>query len=356
VERDLAALALRFEEGASEFASCPLYQELCRVVAADERLLRLAAEGRPGQQPPYLLLGAVHYLLLSDSAEELGAWYRSIAGDRVRSPPSVGPAFTAFCLERRETLIDLLHHRLVQTNVVKRAAALRLGLAHVYERVQGPVTLVEVGASAGVLLAFDRYRYRIAGKTWGQLDSPVEVVADWRGTADGVPDLDRLPAIGHRLGIDLSPIDARDELARRWLRALVWPDNEGQWELLKRALDLVASDPPRVIAGDAIEVLPLLDAELDPSWPVVVFHAATRAHVPLDRRTSLEQAIMDLAKRHRLLWLSLEGAEEPILDPAGAPLSGHVLQLVDANGRALETEQLAVFGGHADWAGPMPPS
>ena len=349
----LEPLARRFSEGAREFATCPLYRQLCLTVAADERLLRITAERRAGQQPTNLLLAAVHYLVLADPADELARWCVSIDGERARPPETAGPPFTAFCLRRRDALVELLRTKLVQTNVVRRAAALRLGLAHVARRVDGPVTLIEIGASAGVLLAFDRYRYRLAGRTWGQPDSPVQITTDWRGTADSVPDLDRLPVIVRRFGIDLSPIDPRDPLGRRWLRALVWPGNEAEWTLLERALDLLAADPPRVIAGDAIEVLPRLRSSgLAAGDPVVVFHAATRAHLPTDRREAFDQAIRDLGRGRPVFWLSLEGTREPLSGLAGSPV--HLLQLIhlDDDREVPPTERLAVFEGHAEWAMP----
>ncbi len=351
----LEALARRFAQGAHEFAGCPLYQQLCRSVAADERLLAIAAERRAGQQPTNLLLAAVQYLLFEEPTDELARWYVSIEGAGARPPETAGPAFAAFCLRRRDALVELLRTKLVQTNVVKRAAALRLGLAHVARRTDGPVTLIEIGASAGVLLAFDRYRYRLAGRIWGRSDSPVEIATDWRGTPDTLPDPDRIPTIARRFGIDLSPIDPRDPAGRRWLRALVWPGNEAEWALLERALDLLADDPLRVIAGDAIEVLPRLrSADLASGGPLAVFHAATRAHLPIDRREAFDQAIRDLGKDRPLFWLSLEGTREPLAELGGASVPLHLLQLVEVErGREQKSERLAIFEPHAEWAMPL---
>lgn len=354
VDAALEALARRFADGAREFAGCPLYQQLCLTVAADAQLLQIAAERRAGQNPRTCLLAAVQYLLFEDPADELARWYVSIEGARARPPKTAGPAFTAFCLRRRDALVELLHEKLVQTNVVKRAAALRLGLAHVARHTDGPVTLLEIGASAGVLLAFDRYRYRLAGRTWGQPDSPLEIATDWRGAPDRLPDLDRLPTIAHRFGIDLSPIDPRDPRGRRWQRALGWPGNEAEWALLERAPDLIVDDPARIIAGDAIEVLPRLrSADLAPDGPVVVFHAATRAHLPPDRREAFDQAIRDLGKDRRVFWLSLEGPREPLAELGRASVPAHLLQLIQVDQDRGETQRLAIFEQHAEWAMPL---
>ncbi|HZU77421.1 MAG TPA: DUF2332 domain-containing protein, partial [Dehalococcoidia bacterium] len=221
---DLDALARRFSFGAQEFVSSPLYRRLCQATAADPELLAIAAQCRAGQQPTNLFLAAVHFLLLGGASPALAAFYPSVAGAAARNPDGVEPMFRSFCLAHREALAALVSTRLVQTNVVARSAALRLGLAVVARRSERPVTLLEVGCSAGVHLCFDRFEYRIAGRSWGASGSPVQISSEWRGEAPP-PDQDRLPALAGRLGVDLNPVDARDPEARRWLRALVWPEN-----------------------------------------------------------------------------------------------------------------------------------
>jgi hypothetical protein len=329
------ALVRHFASAPEQFPTSPLYGRLGTVVAADERLLALAANGRPGQRPANLLLAAVHYLLLCDPAHELAGWYPSLGGHATGDP---GPAFTDFCLSRSAEITEVTGRRLVQTNVVKRAAALRLGLAEVATMTDEPVTLIEVGCSAGVHLRFDEYRYEIAGRTWGRASSPVVVRTAWRG-ANPPPDLDRLPGIADRCGVDLHPIDAGDPDERRWLRALIWPENTAHAELQDAALRVVAGDPPRTVTGDAVEVLPELVAAVPKRTPAVVFHAATRLHVPAGRREGFDAAIAGVARDHRLFHLSFEayrGEDEPVF----------ALTL----GRGDGTERLVGTGdGHAEW-------
>ena len=348
---DLDALARRFTLGASEFATSPLYERLCLTIAADRDLLAIAALCRAGQQPPNLVLAAVHFLLLGGVTHELASFYPSVVGARARNPEDVGPVFRSFCLQYREQITALIIHRLVQTNVVKRAAALRLGLAVVARRHAGPVTLIEIGCSAGVHLYFDRYRYDLAGHTWGDSDAAVRIACDWRGPAPP-PDLDRLPHIVERVGVDLHPVDPADPVERRWLRALVWPENSHQAELLDRALTTVAEKPPRIIAGDAVEVLPVLAQELPSGVALVVFHAATRAHVPESRRPAFDAAIEGLGRDRPLFWLSLEGslyADDRVPRRFGT----HVLGLRTIIGGQCTTEHLALVDGHAEWMAPL---
>ena len=348
---DLDTLARRFSFGAAEFTTSPLYQQLCATIAADRDLLAIAAACRAGQQPPNLFLAAVHFLLLGGAPHELAAYYPSVVGARARGPQDAGPVFRAFCLQHRDALVALVARRLVQTNVVKRAAALRLGLSVVAQRYVGPVGLLEVGCSAGVHLRFDRYQYDLGGHIAGVPGATVRIASAWRGTVPP-PDLNRLPCIADRVGVDLQPVDPADPVERRWLRALVWPENAHEADLLDRALAVVAADPPRVLAGDAVEILPALAREFPTAQALVVFHAATRAHVPEPRREAFDEAIAALGRDRPLFWLSLEGPLLPdVRVPPRVPL--HVLGLRTITGDQCTTEHLALVEGHADWIAPL---
>jgi hypothetical protein len=332
-------LAGLFAASPRHFAGSPLYSRLGQVVAADDRLLSIAALARAGQVPSNLLFASVQYLLMRDPAHELADWYPALGGTATGDP---GVAFTAFCLERRAEIVALMRRRLVQSNVVKRSLVLRAGLAMVGSMARDPVTLVEVGCSAGVHLRFDDYRYEFAGRTWGKASSPVVVSADWR---DGAvpPDLDPVPAVADRVGIDLNPIDVTDPDERLWLRALVWPENTAQAALQDAALKVVADDPPRTVAGDVVDALPQVIEDVPRGTPVVVFHSATRMHVPADRREAFDAAIAAIARGHELFHLSFEFHRD-VEDGFGLELRR------DAGPGRL----LAVGHGHGEWlSGPV---
>jgi hypothetical protein len=332
---DLAALARRFA-GAQEFVSSPLYRVLCGTVATDDHLLRLAARRRRGQQPTFLLLGAVHRLLLGGADHELARYYPSIAGPAALPPAGAGPAFQAFCREHEDEIGALVETRLVQTNVVARSVALRIGLAAIRWTTDAPVHLVEVGASAGVHLRGDRYAYDIGGHHFGDPRSPVRISTERRGAAP-LPDLDATPALASVTGVDLHPLDATDAEDRAWLEALVWPENRHELDLLRAALGVVAADPPRILAGDALDVCPTLGAELPAGEPRVAFHVATRMHVPAARRPDFDAAVAALGAGGPLFTVAMD--DEPFLDlrdPAGA------------------RTRLARVGGHLEWVDPLP--
>ena len=342
-----AWLRREFARSPAWFPTSPLYRALCRAVAADDALLDLAAERRPGQQPTNILFGVVHFLLLEDPGHELAAWYPSLAGDAARAPETAGPAFARFCRERRADVVALLRTRLVQTNVVTRAGALRYAMGRDAELVDEPVALLEVGCSAGVQLCFDRFHHTIGPVASGPDDATVRVEVAWRGAAP--PRLGPLPAIADRLGLDLHPVDAADPVERRWLRALVWPENAGQAAQLVAALDVVAAERPALVQGDATDGIAGVARGLAPGAPLVVFHAATRAHVPRERRAQFDAALLEPARERRLLHVSQEAAPSTLGHHTG-PL--HLLTLADGDGPAVP---LAYVDGHGAWIEPVEP-
>ena len=319
-----------FEEPV-EFTTSPLYRRLNRAVAATDQLLGLACLGRPGQYPTFLFFGAVHLLLLGGVQHPLARFYPSIAGERALPPEDAGPALVSFGREHEAELARTISTRLVQTSQVQRAAGLRLGLSVIAGEVPGPVHVIEVGASAGLNLRFGRYGYQLNGRQFGDPASPA--------------DLDRQPAIASVLGIDLHPVDAADPVERAWLEALVWPENHGQRALLAAALDLAAGDPPPVRAGDVVDVLPGIAGALPAGQPRVVFHAATRLHVPAGRLAAFDAAIERGGDTGPLWWLSIEGPADQDAR-LRTERRGPALQLRRPGGAA---QTIAVVDGHLRW-------
>ena len=336
---DREALVRAFSRGDSWFSTSPLYQVLSRTAASDEDLLELAAEVRPGQQPTNMLFAAAHLLVLKRPELPFARFFASVAGDDVEPPEGAGAEFASFCAEHRGAIARILRERLVQTNVPRRGVAVRLAMREVARRTPGPVTFLEIGPSAGIQLLFDRWALETGGRRFGPAGAPLNLRSQWR--ADGPPpDLDRLPPVRDRLGVDLHPVDATDPEQRLWLQALVWPEHRERFAELATALDVVAADPPTILQGDAIELLPRLDEErLAEDIPLVVFHAMVRIHVAADRRPAFDAAIAALSRRRRVLHVSMEP------DDGAIPLT-----LRDSHGMDRD---LALVEGHGRWIQPL---
>lgn len=326
-----------FEQPA-EFGSSPLYRSLSRTVACDERLLDLASRGRPGQYPTFLFFGAVHRLLLRGADHPLAAYFPSVTRE-VAPASDAGDALRSFCSRYEAELTELIASRLVQTNHVQRALGLRYGLSAIAGRVAGAVHVIEVGASAGLNLRFDRYRYELGGASFGDEASRVRLRADVYGDVP-LPDLDVLPEIANVTGVDLAPVDVRDAEARGWLEALIWPENDHQRTLLAAALDDLAPDRPTIHEGDAVDVLPRLAADLPRGEPRVVFHAATRIHVPPDRLAQFDAAVATVGATGPMWRLAIEDEYLRVTHP-----DGHEDLLAKADGHLTWLEPLTTPEG-----------
>ena len=307
----LVALARRFVRFADQECGdyAPFYARLARGIAHDPELLAIAAHTRSGQQAPNLLLAAVHELLLRGSDHALAAFYPSVAHLAAVPPGDPMPAFRSFCQAHRAALIDLVSTRLVQTNEPQRCTVLLPAFATVARLAGGtPLALIEVGASAGLNLLFDRYGYDYgAGQSAGDPGSPVRFTCTLHGEVRP-PIPAGMPPVAARVGLDLHPLRATDPEAMRWLRALVWPEHPARAALLQQVLALAQREPPPLIAGDALTVLPQAVADAPADTAVCVFHTATLAHFPPEARERFRALIPELARQRDLFWLSSEGS------------------------------------------------
>lgn len=346
--QEIKHLAQHFAEGSTIFTTSPLYQSFCKIVAQEQSILELLTQRQMGQQASYLLFGAIHYLLLSGVQHPLHNFYPSLVKEVTAAPSEAGPVLLDFCRTYRDELGAIIRTRLVQTNVVKRSVGLLVALRAVRMRGVERVHLIEVGTSAGIHLYVDRYRYLIGSRVFGQQDAKVAIETQWRGKQPP-PDFDERPQIISRTGVDLHPVDATNPEERLWLRALVWPENQREAEQLFAALESVAADPPTIIAGDAIDVCPALGKRLPPGEARVVFHAATRMHVPTERRAAFDEAIDAIGEDGPLyhIW------QEPIAAPhAGMPSDPRGVLALHGPGDD-QPISLVQVSGHLDWIAPL---
>jgi hypothetical protein len=304
------ALAQRFVRFADQEcgAYAPLYDRLARGIAGDPELFTIAAHTRSGQQAPLLLLAAVHYLLLGGAEHALGAFYPSVTHCAAVPPGDPMPAFRAFCRDYRNALLELVSMGLVQTNEPRRCTFLLPAFATVAHLAGGrPLALIEVGASAGLNLLFDRYGYDYGeGRFAGDPRAPVRFACALHGAL--LPAIHAgLPQVTSRVGIDLHPVQANDPQAMRWLRALVWPEHPERAARLQQGLAVAQREPLTLVAGDALTVLPQAVAAAPADAALCVFHTATLAHFPPEARERFRTLIADLARQRDLFWLSSEG-------------------------------------------------
>ena len=194
------------------------------------------------------LLGAVHRLVLKGGAPALAAHYPS-AGGVFRSADSPWPAFRDALAAHGPRLRELLL-RPVQTNEVARCASLLPGFLTIAAETGLPLRLLEVGASAGLNLRFDHFRYESEGFAFGDPAAPVRL----RGVFDGAaPRLGTALEVAGRSGCDQSPVDPCSDAGRLTLRSFLWPDQVERRARLDAALGVAAQVPVALERAEACE-------------------------------------------------------------------------------------------------------
>jgi hypothetical protein len=256
----------QFVDGVRRFRwmGSPLYGAFCEHIVDDDELQEIAGEAPPGQPFTHLLFAAVHALVLEDPSAPLAGYYASVTGAPRLNQNRAFAEFREFCLERRGEILAIMKRRTVQFTVAGRAGFIMPAIAFVARLTGRPLSLIDIGCSAGLLTLFDHYDYdfgdgyRVGGPAGITINS---------FRFDGPPPgfLTQIPEIAERVGIDLNPVDPADPAERRWIDALCPPDMILERRQLRAALDLRARTPLPVIKGDALIALPgLLAAMPDP--------------------------------------------------------------------------------------------
>ena len=325
---DLATLQHRFAEFAASYAELPLYSAVCRAVARDDGCAGLLQAAAPGQDRPVLWLAALHDLVLRQPEVPAARWYASVVGrDRVPSGDP-WPDVRRTVLAHADELRAVIGSRTTQTNEVNRSVYLAPSLALACRDQPGrPVVLVEMGASAGLLLQVDRYRVELNGGrgrvVLGDPTSGVRCAGEDRShrpVGDLAEHLE-LPAVAGRCGIDRHPVDLADTDAVRWLEACLWPDVPGRVERFRSAVSLLAGTRSPVVRGDMVDDLPPLLANAGRAATadahLVVFSSWALTYLDRGRRPEVADALAVAAREGRpVTWLTAEPPHcTPGIDP-----------------------------------------
>lgn len=191
---------------------------------------------------PLRLCGGLHALVLSGSDDDLAATYPAYGGD--------GPewALVKNVLQRHKAFLLEWLKSPPQTNEVGRSGVLWPGFMAISSLVKRPLSLLEVGASAGLNLNLDRFGYTLAGRAAGRKSSTVHLSPEWRGDAPIFHEVE----VVDRAACDIRPIDVRrDEDALR-LRAYLWPDQHERMARLDAAISILRDSPINIAREDAV--------------------------------------------------------------------------------------------------------
>ncbi len=301
--------------------------------------IRPQAKLRFGLALPLRFLASIHRLTLTGEASDLAAHYPSCGGT---PGPGLWEAFRSTVEKHRARITSELTMG-VQTNEVVRSAALFPGIATVAARTGLPVSLREVGTSAGLNLRLDRYRYVEGSWTAGDPTGAVVIADRW---GNGVPIISE-PTIVDRAGCDPEPIDPTTDEGATKLLGFIWPDQLDRRERTIAAIELARHLPARVERANADQ---WLEAELDNATPgvaTVVMHSIVWQYIDKVERQRITETIERFGAAatpaRPLAWLRFEPHEPDRVH------AGLTLRLWDGVAAHGETELLAESGYHGQW-------
>lgn len=319
-----------------------LYWHLTKAMADDlagdgvtATICRDREESAPGDVVQLRLLAGLFREVLRGEADELLPFYPCLGGDA--DPAGAWPFASAVMARSVDRLRDALDIA-PQTNEPGRSAALLIGLAEAVRRSGMPrVRLLEPGASAGLNLLVDRFRFVGEEWSWGDTGSPV--VIDHVGAQElSVPEL----VIVERRGCDLHPVDATSPEGALRLRSFVWPFQVGRHERLSGALALARQHPVVVDrAGGAEWVADQLGQPVARDVLTVVWQSVTRQYWPAEEVAALDAVIEEARGRMPLARVSMESPAQGGFDRVTDHSSGR--PVIEVDGEVI---------GRCDYHGP----
>jgi hypothetical protein len=251
------------------------------------------------------ITGALHLMVRTGRADNLAQFYPghgTAAWDLGAASRAVEAAVAAN--------LDFVHDVLTrppQTNETGRSAVLMPGYAEIAKQTGMPLSILELGASAGLNLMWDRYAYRYGARFVGRNDAPLTIAAEWRGPWCGV---EALPRVVGRRGCDRSPFDLSAPGAADRLIAYVWPEQADRLARLEAAIALAQREKPVLEKADAAEWLEQRLAVPAPGVATVVAHTIVWQYFSKETRARARAALDEAGARATatapLAWLSLE--------------------------------------------------
>lgn len=249
------------------------------------------------------LAGALHAAALEGRDASLAELYPLARAEW--SMDDVWPVARAFLKRERDWAADFITSA-PQTNEVRRSIALLAGFLTFAKDWRGAIDALEIGASAGLNLHWDRFHYRTEGWTWGG-DSPVVIDTNWSGVA---PPTEAQPNIRHRAACDLNPLDINDPAQLLRLRSYIWPDQPDRLARFDGAVALAQQAQVKVERADAATWLKQKLNERARDAATIVYHSIFLQYPPREARAAIVGAIQEAGeaatKDAPLAWVRLE--------------------------------------------------
>ena len=346
----------RFQAEACTQLDSPLTAGLCEYMAKD-----LAAKGPvydllhdwPGNPLADVvalrLTGALHGAALSGRDAALANAYADATRGHV-DMEVLWPIAHAFLAREKDWVRDYLKFA-PQTNEARRSILLLTGFLYLAEQFDMDIHMLELGASAGLNMNWDKFRYELADWQWGP-PSPVTLSTPWTGPP---PPVDAPLRIVSRAACDINPLNLDDEIERTRLRSYCWTDVPGRMARLDGAIEIARAEGIKPDTASAADWLETQLAARPDRGLTVVYHSIFLQYPPEEERKRIYQIMRTYgaaASAHAPLgWVRFEpevlldrklNILEPALDIVSWPGGGgeqHRI-LAKSNGHVTKVDAL----------------
>lgn len=284
-----------------------LAERLDESTAIGSRVLSWSGDpSTQGDALPLRVCGALHGLARSNQEPTLTAVYPGAT-----SHVTANDLWLAVrgALERNPLYFETYLATAPQTNEVGRSGVLICGFLEIAKRFDLPMHLFEIGASAGLNLIADRYRYRLGGAEWGDPEAALLLEPQWQGPS---PSVDANFRVAERWGCDVAPLNISSATERARLASYVWPDQVDRLSRLEAAMETALRYPPRLEQMDAAKWVEerIHQTPDQPGHVRVLFHSVVWGYFSVETQRRIEAHMERCGTRAGndtpLAWLRFE--------------------------------------------------
>ena len=310
---------------ACERLGSPFTGALCRAIPKvlgdsgfGQRIGNWSAESAGQDALALRACGALHALVLTGASPEFAAVYPPNALDEATLAAAVSQV-----IGTHDAFLTAYLDSPPQTNEVARSAIILGAALTVAEQTGLPLSVMEVGASAGLNLFFERYGFDLGeGRTWGAPDAVLSIGSEWSGA---IPPLTAPLEVVARSGCDRNPLKPTGPDDRLRLLSYVWPDQKQRLERMRLALDHAARQDLSVERDDAAAwVERALSAPQQPGVARMLYHTIVWQYLPEATKARIsaafEKAGAEASDASPLVWFRFE-------NDAGANGDGGLMEM-----------------------------
>ena len=277
----------------------PLASALATLAVQTEAIRAIVAPAEVAQYAkPALLLSAFTRVLRESATDHELAQYFPTLGGTVAPDERFAAAVNDFVDRHREQL----RHACARSDGHRQCAPFTVAIfwpAIAWFSAGRRVHLIELGGTAGVGLAVDKFAYRYAGRSVREARGPqLAVEAEGELPKQIESDID----VAGRYGLELAPIRSADADGIAWLLDCVAPDRPQERALLAAAVETVATLTIDWREGDYCHTLPQVLAEIPDEDLAIVYNAHTLCCN--DNRAAVPRAFAESGRD--LVWIAKE--------------------------------------------------